>query len=354
MASGSQKIALQLAQEILRNTELQEIPLSAVLLRCRRLARLVDDQEAYAWFGYELTGYPVDDNGLVEARAFQVGLAHGRGAGKNAQSPLMNARTVATLEATAGASELRLRQEREPDIHHVPANQFDTLPHSTGHLIRGQLVNDITAARHQLTKIQAHVHRWVEGIAYELEFAEVTVNVWEKRRQFVDARLAQIAPEAFRRFRTLYDRMTEDDPEAWSQAAQTVRNIMKAMADSLRPADGQGSAEGPDGQPIEATDEKYKNRLMIFIRERQKDSKMAQLLEGKVESLYRAVRDVYNAASDAAKREISRTHIEDIVLHLYLLLGDLVILAGDERRIPKEKVSEATAVTGVPEEAQNG
>lgn len=273
MNSDSSKMALTLAQAILSNIELQELPLSAVLLRCRRLARLVNDQSAYEWFGFELNGYPVEEDGLIAAPGFQVGLAHGRAAGRNARGPLMDQRTVATLEANVAANELRLQQEREPDIHHVPANQFDTLPRVGGQLIRQQLVIDITAAKNRLAAIQSHAHKWVEGVAYELEFAQATLSIWDKRRKRVDAKLAEIAPEALRRLKPLYDRTLEDDPEAWSQAAQTIRNVLKAVADSVHPPDVTGKAEGPLGDLIETTDEKYKNRLIVFVREKQKEAK---------------------------------------------------------------------------------
>ena len=108
---------------------------------------------------------------------------------------------------------------------------------------------------------------------------------------------------------------------------------MKAMADSLRPADSSGTAKGPRGEVVETTEDKYKNRLIAFVHEKQKDGRMGALVEGKLEAMYRAIHDINNAASDAAKRTIPRTYIEDLILHLYLLLGDLVVLAGDDKVI---------------------
>ena len=70
---STHKEALELAREILRNIELQEHPLSSIVLRCRRLARLVNDEEAYEWFGYEVSGYPLGEDGLVMWKAFAIG-----------------------------------------------------------------------------------------------------------------------------------------------------------------------------------------------------------------------------------------------------------------------------------------
>lgn len=349
---SAQTAALELSQEILKNIELQELPLSAVLLRSRRLARLVNDHGAYEWFGYELNGYPLGDNGLIEAAPFQVALAHGRDAGKNDRGPLADVRTVATLEAMAAASELRLQQEREPDIHHVPANQWDILPKGNGQLVRAGLVDTIASVKGVLARVQGHVHRWVEAVAYELEFSQTVDDIWERRRKLIDAKLAELAPEAFRRLTSLYSRVAEDDPEAWSQAAQTVRNVLKAMADALKPATTAGVAEGPEGKDIQTTDDKYKNRLLVFVHEREKDSKGAALITGKIEGIYRSIADVYGAASDVAKRTTSRIRIEDLVLNLYLLLGSLVLLAGKDL-VPQQSATSASSNAAIPASSIN-
>src|SRR3990167_10261339 len=66
------KEAIQLAEEILRNIELNEIPLKNVVLKCARLARLLDKTNAIKFFQYEIAGYPADDSGLILAEAFQL------------------------------------------------------------------------------------------------------------------------------------------------------------------------------------------------------------------------------------------------------------------------------------------
>jgi hypothetical protein len=57
--------SLKLAEEILKNIELQEISLSNIVLRCARLARITGNQKAMDLFKYEITGYPKDDQGYV-------------------------------------------------------------------------------------------------------------------------------------------------------------------------------------------------------------------------------------------------------------------------------------------------
>ena len=109
---STHKEALELAREILRNIELQEYPLSSIVLRCRRLARLVNDEEAYEWFGFEVGGYPIGEDGLVTAKAFAIGRTRGRDVGSSEKGPLINTISIVALSVSpttatiaAGASQ---------------------------------------------------------------------------------------------------------------------------------------------------------------------------------------------------------------------------------------------------------
>ena len=63
---------LALAEEILKNIELQEVSLSSIALRCARLARITNNQVAMDLFKFELTGYPKDEKGYILSSAFAI------------------------------------------------------------------------------------------------------------------------------------------------------------------------------------------------------------------------------------------------------------------------------------------
>ena len=82
----------------------------------------------------------------------------------------------------------------------------------------------------------------------------------------------------------------------------------------------------------------------------ERDGRMGGLVQGKIEALYRTIHDLHAAASDAAKRTIPRDYVEDLFLHLYLLLGDLVVLAGVELKAkPAVEVSSEASASGPPQ-----
>lgn len=68
--------ALLLADELLRNIELSELPAPEVARKAYRLARLVDDADAVTWLAYEVGGYP--DAGL-DADSWAAAMRSNRG-----------------------------------------------------------------------------------------------------------------------------------------------------------------------------------------------------------------------------------------------------------------------------------
>lgn len=47
----------KLSEEILKNFELSELPVSKIILKCLRLCRLLNDEDGILLFTYESSGY---------------------------------------------------------------------------------------------------------------------------------------------------------------------------------------------------------------------------------------------------------------------------------------------------------
>ena len=69
--------ALELSTELLRNIELNELPLSNVALKTARLARLFNDSVYQSIFQYEAGGYPSDANSVPSA-IYELAVIAGR------------------------------------------------------------------------------------------------------------------------------------------------------------------------------------------------------------------------------------------------------------------------------------
>ena len=70
--------ALEACEKVINGIEDGTISVSASLLLCRRIARLVNDPEGYEWLGYEYGGYPRDQDGFILQDAWKIAVDHGR------------------------------------------------------------------------------------------------------------------------------------------------------------------------------------------------------------------------------------------------------------------------------------
>jgi len=69
MGKAKNQEALELSEEILRNFELSQIPTQQILLKCLRLARLINDFEAFEWLKFEANGFETTFDGLLTPQA---------------------------------------------------------------------------------------------------------------------------------------------------------------------------------------------------------------------------------------------------------------------------------------------
>ena len=95
MTESLSEVQLQLARELVDDVELSRLPAEQTLLKALRLTRLLEDEEAQEWLGYELSGYPLcasqrQDRGIVRLFARDPGSVppQGRQSAKPCPQPL--------------------------------------------------------------------------------------------------------------------------------------------------------------------------------------------------------------------------------------------------------------------------
>lgn len=70
--------ALEACEKVINGIEDGELSVSSALLLCKKIARLVNDEEGQEWLGYEYGGYPRGENGYILHNAWQTASRHGR------------------------------------------------------------------------------------------------------------------------------------------------------------------------------------------------------------------------------------------------------------------------------------
>ena len=76
--SNKKEQAVEACNKVIDGIEDRTISISAALLLCKKIARLVNDTEGMEWLEYEQSGYPRGNDGYILDDAWTIGALHGR------------------------------------------------------------------------------------------------------------------------------------------------------------------------------------------------------------------------------------------------------------------------------------
>lgn len=273
---------LALAKQILQNIELGDIPLSNACLKAARLARLLNDVRHLG----KLTKLSSD---------------------------------TITLESRIEASKIRLAAN-------PGQNDFGWE--------RDRAASVIINTERELQKSKIFVYNYVLNAYYELRFSSVPAEVFERARDRVDKKLAEMVPETVKQFVSVYDNLKSNNPEDWSNAVHSCRRILQAVADVLYPPNPNGMTEiERKGQKIKIGSDNYINRLMVYVEDNSNSPRFQHIVGSHLRFLGDRLDAIYSAASKGSHTEIhTREEAERYVIYTYLLLGDILWFKEDQGR----------------------
>jgi len=189
---------------------------------------------------------------------------------------------------------------------------------------RNALIDCIRRSKTLLSKIRNAVYNYVLNINLQLKFENITESVFQVTKEQVDKRLSEICPESMKKFIAAYERLKSTNPEEWSQALSSCRNILKDFADYVFPA-----ANTPyvcrDGRSLAVTDDKSKNRLLAFIDRKYRGNKR-KLLTSRIADLESRIHSLNDMLSQGTHAEegLASVDVNICVIDTYLLIGSLL------------------------------
>jgi hypothetical protein len=317
-ALSSSEHILSLAGELLEDIELGKLATEQLLLKVSRLARLTGASEISQWLSFELSGYHTSNKLCMKYMRITGRLV-------DEEKGLGHWDNFAGIDSALHTSRMELQMLRIPDVHYggTPDGTF-----AAGVLIPKSIINGIMerAATIKQTirkmaqirgKIIALIHVFVSTTYYERLFSNVSESVFDQYKKAVDHRLAGRCGDVLRKFPAVYNRLSEDDPEAVSQALATCRRIIDAFADSVFPATGQ-TAE-LDGNIVTLDQPKVLNRLNAYINARTtSDSRRKKLRD--------SLKNLYGRTSAGVHSDVSQEEARALLLNVYLVLGEVIML----------------------------
>ena len=159
-------------------------------------------------------------------------------------------------------------------------------------------------------------------INLQLRFENVTESIFQETKIMVDKRLTEICPDAMKKFIAAFNRLRSDNPEEWSQAMSSCRNVLKEFADYVFPAQNENYKKR-NGDSLVVTDDKYKNRLLAFIDKNSAGDKN-KFLSSRVSDLEVRLHIINDLLSKGTHEEVKLMDVNICVLDTYLLIGSLL------------------------------
>lgn len=302
--------ALRLAEELLGDIELSQIPIDKQVLKCARLARIMNNVELIEWLNREKNGYFKGD-----AEKYPRFRETGR-VGKTDDDHVYAG--VVQLQPYLHTMELELAQLRVPNVSSEYARSAimavtDRIAGVRNAIVKYQLIT---------SRVSGMLHTSVSAIYLSLRFSGQQDTMFEKAKSEIDTRISKLDEILLQRVDAAYSNLRVGNPESVSAAMNSVRRLIDGFTDSVFPASGETRPHPIPGKPpLRMTQQNTLNRLRAFIDDNAQSRSRSKRLGESAESIYARV-------SNGVHNDASTSEAEYLFLTSYILLGEILNLPG--------------------------
>ena len=349
---------LNLVTEALDAIEAGGAPLSAVIRKCVRIARLRNDHLNLWWLEWEIVNITDEQQRFKILReiishfskevyghyrkAFSEAWIRERECaainddGEIEYEDKMLAKGVAEIEIDfAHYRQIATDAQTPLGLHPLDLYFVD----QSRAKLRSMALTIASSYQSILERIKQRVHDYLSQAEKQLIFGQLHADIFEQNRQYVDLKLGQLCPDALEKFVAAYRRMQENTPESRAQALTSCRRLLKSLADVLYPPSDK-PVLGADGKSRVLTEDRYVARLWQYVFEHTAHSASGELLLAQVQDLGNRIDRLYDLTNKGVHAEVSEFEVNQCVIQTYLLAGDLLRISEKQSAISEEKVEE--------------
>lgn len=325
---------LELANEILKNWEMSEIPLNNIFLKCLRLYRLLNNCEGSTLFQYEISGYPRTQDGHIEEVAFQkyCKIANRRYTKKDADGIFQSYAfidLVPSMLLQIETLKISLQNSKDPNISVSSANpnQYLTIPN--GNLKeRSSLRLNIKQLEDEITKVSGALYSYVLNTRNALEYENVVSDGINHYKELVDNELSIYCPDSLKKFLSTYNNLQSKNDEDWANAVHSCRRILKDVADYLYPAKDECIVRNEKNIIID--DEHYINRLVAYLDSCIGSDTTKSIIGSTLQNIGERIDAIYISANKGTHSNVTKEEAERYIIYTYLLVGDILLIKKEQ------------------------
>ena len=331
------KEALGLAADILRNIELNELPLANIALKASRLARLLNEWDVQNIMEFEAGGYPTSFNSVppdvwrlavMASRTYKI-----KDEKTGEEREFAYVQPIAEWEQIVVTAEKAIEAAREPDVSITSANpsQFLYPPLGTSGE-RRTIRTDAIAATKRIAERRSFIYRYALRKHYELKFSGIADDIFSRTRERVDSSIGKYIPEAVQKLSAIYDNLSSENAEDWSNAVHGCRRILQDLADVIFPPQEEDKKKTEKGKTItiKLGKENYINRLIAFIEDHSSSARFKHIVGSHLQFIGERLDSVVQAAQKGSHDVIvSQREADRYVIYTYMIVGDILSLLED-------------------------
>lgn len=331
--------ALEACEKVINGIEDGTITVSASLLLCKKIARLVNDAEGQEWLGYEYGGYPRTDDGHIVHEAWETAAKHGR----SYQTEDKNKKKV-TVIFTELCGELEASIESEKKA----INNFSTQGYSvsgdyvtlaTNNMISGVakntavIIDDIKLKERRLSILKSQYYDYAAKWQIELQFGSVAKSTFEEYQERVDGYFSSMLTTTVQKLNAIKDLMEDENPERYAQVLTSCRRlwteVAKTLFNEVLPNYKEKTFKTKSGKEIDISGDHDNNKLSAVIETLQSKATKNSIVGSEILYLIDWMEQINNRQSTGVHSEITREQALQCIIHTYIALGDILTLKAE-------------------------
>jgi len=322
------QLAREVADELLTELETHNIAIEKSVMKAKRLARLLRDQDAQTWLDYEIKGYP--DNfefetlGSCQKYTISGGRLDDKACKYWKQSlPELEAKMMADQHALDSIGTPR---DFSPSVENYCASGATiSVLNSIWQQIEFQK-NSYKQSATLFSSMKSALHAYVTDSYLALELGDTVESLFESARSKVDNFIRAYAPKAAEQIVSMNERLKDNDPESRASALTSCRRLFLTIADVVFPAQQENYIDSK-GKSRAVGNEQYKNRLIAFLDKKSISDDQFSILETEIDHLAARLDKLYELSCKGVHASVGIDEARLVVIHTYLFVVEIARVA---------------------------
>ena len=297
------RLAKELSYVILSDLEINQLPISQILMKAKRLARMLHDSDAQKWLDYEIMGYPVvfDPGELGSCKKYYT----------SERPVIRDEKTHRPHSIGLPHLESYINSTKIESVTKIGANESQKMQILNKH---HELVNDFE-------RLKTTIHNYITEVNISLSVGDFAEDIFEDTRLAADRFIRENCPRAGEQLLAINERMKYYDPESFSQALHAVQKILVIVADTVLPV-GEKIYLDKKGHERSIESHQYLNRIFSYIEQNSRNDPVLFMIESEMAFIF-AKSDHSPEKTKGFHERISKEDVELAIIHMYLIIAEI-------------------------------